>query len=1527
MLRWNSYGDEGHLRTPLGGTSAPAEQAQGGPLPAFMKENIDVLRTMIKELDNRGQEKVTPRKLFNEESGKAGSENSQMSPLVEEVGGYSFDGSSRSEARSRSKSKNVKSKPQSVRASRRKSSLDSGYDTVSDSGLEDLSMPYRRPKPMPFTSRITRFRYHRWAKLPPNTQVYEGNKDLEDHLSIFSAVAEQEEWPMPSVDGFEELSSKFLEEFSQQKRYDKDPTVIHGIKRNPNKGLQAFMDCFKAESAHIKGVPLERVWAFIRGEAAADTTEAIRSPWWEKSAGKASWSEHQNGSRNKSHRRGEGRNMGTCAPYARREGFIPLMKTPKEILAIDNVNFPPPPPMARRSEGKGSAKGREKIINMVRSQGYRKRPYKRVEHWMDNAITFPSMPRYQLMNYPVVVEAMTEGFRVRRIHVDGGSSSEVMYEHCIRREVSYPIGVIDLEVTMGECGKTQTVIMKFAVVKSPSPYNALLGRTGMRSLGAVASTIYSMMKFPTLNRIATISTTRETLRECRQIEEAQNLSPHAWVTDPTLMQTSSEVANPRLLLAPVETHPQRLGNEPMQLDGTEGRRQPDKEIMLPKRALIHTLRKNVDIFAWTPADMTGIPRAITEHSLDTYPHIEPKVKKKRSLALDRRKVVTDEVNEWLKADLNKACLKDLYLLSEIDWKIESLMGFQYKCFLDAYKGYHQIQMTKKDKENTAFHTEEGVFYYMKMPFGLKNAGATYQRLVYSAFKEQIGVNLEAYVDDMVIKSKTEQDIIKDIEQTFSTLRRINMKLNPKKCSFAMEEGKFLGYVVTSEGIRANPEKAKAVMDMPSPKTLKQMQSLSGKLAALNRFLSKSAERSLPFLDTLKKCTNKKDFRWTEAAEAAFLEMKKLVSELPTLTTPKKGETLMMYLAAANEAVSAVLLTERNGRQMPIHYVSRSLQGAETNYAPMEKLALALVHAARRLRRYFQAYPIKVITDSLIGQVLNNSGASGRLAKWAIELGDYGITYVPMVAIKGQVLADFPADTPTEISATAEVPNNPRVEDFLEPSNARGDLTSGPKAWRLYTDRASNNEGSGAGLILIAPDEVEYSYALRLNFFNSNNEAEYEALLAGLRIAKEMQVRDIHAFVDSKLVSNQVEGFRITHIPRAENRKADAFSKLAAVQFDHLSKKVLVEVLNERSVEAQEVNIVVEEEDPTWMTPIRNYLEGGKLPEDPIDARTLMEKIGNYTIEDGVLYRKSYLVPLMRCVGPLQANYVIREVYMGSCGMHDGPRQVVAKAMNLGFFWPSMHRDARELIRACDDCQAHAAVPRLPKADMISVTSAWPFMKWGMDKVGPLLEGPGRVKYQIVAIDYFTKWMEAKPLATITVGGEAQDSINLYFSLPPQGNGAVERANKSILRGIKTRLEKGGSTWAEEVPNVLWAHRTMKKTSNGETPFSLTYGTEAVIPAEIGIPTHRTSSVNEKTNDQELRLNLNLLEERREIAAIREARRNEVSRAANTGKLGPTWEGPYKVIQAFQSGAYKLSNMEGEEIHRTWHACNLRRCYM
>ncbi|GJU81870.1 reverse transcriptase domain-containing protein [Tanacetum coccineum] len=300
-----------------------------------------------------------------------------------------------------------------------------------------------------------------------------------------------------------------------------------------------------------------------------------------------------------------------------------------------------------------------------------------------------------------------------------------------------------------------------------------------------------------------------------------------------------------------------------------------------------------------------------------------------------------------------------------------------------------------------------------------------------------------------------------------------------------------------------------------------------------------------------------EYRWTEDAEKAFQEMKKFIVKLPLLTTPVKEETLYVYLAAAIEAVSAVLLTERKGRKCPIHYVSRTLNDAERNYAPIEKLALSLLHTSRRLRSYFEAHPIKVITDQPLKQILNKAQASGKLAKYLVELGAYNITYEPRNAIKGQVLAEFLSEAPV---------GTPPEEFFRLPAKAQN--RDEVEKWTLYTDGASNSKGSGAGL----------------------------------RMAKKMKVQDIDVKVDSKLVARQINGeyvasstsmvkylatmkeciagfrnFVIQNIPRNLNQKADILSKLATHAFDHLTKKVLVEVLAERSTDLKEVSAVVEEE--------------------------------------------------------------------------------------------------------------------------------------------------------------------------------------------------------------------------------------------------------------------------------------------------------------------------------------------------------------
>ncbi|GKA23905.1 reverse transcriptase domain-containing protein [Tanacetum coccineum] len=505
-----------------------------------------------------------------------------------------------------------------------------------------------------------------------------------------------------------------------------------------------------------------------------------------------------------------------------------------------------------------------------------------------------------------------------------------------------------------------------------------------------------------------------------------------------------------------------------------------------------------------------------------------------------------------------------------------------------------------------------------MPFGLKNAGATYQRLVDKAFQKQIGRNLEVFVDDLVIKSRTKHEIIRDMEETFKTLREINMKLNLKKSTFRIEEGMLLGYKVNTEGIMVSPDKVGAVLSLPSLKCLKDVQKLNGKLASLNRFFSKSAEKSLPFFKTLKKCTKKSDFQWTAEAEAAFKEMKKLIAELPTLTAPIEKEELIVYLAAAREP--------------------RALQGLEINYTSMEKLVLALVHASKRIKRYFQAHTIIVITDQPIKQVLSRPEVAGRLQKWSIELGEYDIKYRPRTSVKGQILADFiverseddPLDTPMEAK-----------EELLDP-------------WTLFTDGSSCVDGSRAGMILTNLEGEEFTYALRFRFDATNKEAEYEALIAGLRIAEQMGVKYLQTNVDSHLVTNQVNESYIAKEPHmiqylekvktlysslkksqsskyleVKTKKADALSKFASTSFTHLTKKVFVEELKEKSINEAEVLAVVEEEGDTWMTPIYNYLTEETLLAEKEKTRAVRRKSGRYVVINGVLYKKSYLGPWLR----------------------------------------------------------------------------------------------------------------------------------------------------------------------------------------------------------------------------------------------------------------------------------------------------------
>ncbi|KAK0571195.1 hypothetical protein LWI29_012312 [Acer saccharum] len=286
--------------------------------------------------------------------------------------------------------------------------------------------------------------------------------------------------------------------------------------------------------------------------------------------------------------------------------------------------------------------------------------------------------------------------------------------------------------------------------------------------------------------------------------------------------------------------------------------------------------------------------------------------------------------------------------------------------MDAYSGYNQIRMNKADEEKTAFTTDQGLYCYKVMPFGLKNAGATYQRLVNKIFARQIGRNMEVYVDDMLTKSVMTERHAEDLKETFKVLRRYKMKLNPNKCVFGVPSGRFLGFQVHQRGIEMNPEKIQALEEMASPRTLKDVQRLTGCLASLNRFIAKSTDRCAPFFKAIKKG---KRLEWNKECEAAFQKLKEYLGRAPILSKPMVGEILYLYLSVTEVATSSVLIRMEEGIQRSVYYNSKALLPAETRYSPAEKIALALITATRKLRPYFQAHAIEVYTDCSLKLIL------------------------------------------------------------------------------------------------------------------------------------------------------------------------------------------------------------------------------------------------------------------------------------------------------------------------------------------------------------------------------------------------------------------------------------------------------------------------------------------------------------------------------------------------------------------------------
>jgi hypothetical protein len=362
-------------------------------------------------------------------------------------------------------------------------------------------------------------------------------------------------------------------------------------------------------------------------------------------------------------------------------------------------------------------------------------------------------------------------------------------------------------------------------------------------------------------------------------------------------------------------------------------------------------------------------------------HVEKKNTRKIRICVDFR-------------DLNRATPKGEYPTPIADILIDSASGNKMISFLDGNASYNQIFMAKEDVSKTAFRCLGfvGLFKWVVMTFGLKNAGATYQRAMNLIFHDLLGVLIEVYIDNKVIKSVGFKEHMANLRISLERMKKYGLRMNPMKCAFSVSVGRFLGFVVHQHEIQIDTKKVESIQMVEEPTCKRDMQKLLGKINYLRRFISNLAGKVETFLP-LVRLRHEGEFIWGAEQKEAFEKIKEYMSTPPVLRPPKLGEGFKIYIAAQEHVIGAILLQEEGQKEFPIAYVSRPLLDTETRYAFVEKLCISLLYACSMFRHYILSSTCTVVCQyNVIKHMMSKPILSGRLGKWAYTLVEYDLVF-------------------------------------------------------------------------------------------------------------------------------------------------------------------------------------------------------------------------------------------------------------------------------------------------------------------------------------------------------------------------------------------------------------------------------------------------------------------------------------------------------------------------------------------------------
>ncbi|XP_034695730.1 uncharacterized protein LOC117921893 [Vitis riparia] len=718
--------------------------------------------------------------------------------------------------------------------------------------------------------------------------------------------------------------------------------------------------------------------------------------------------------------------------------------------------------------------------------------------------------------------------------------------------------------------------------------------------------------------------------------------------------------------------------------------------------------------------MSDLDPFIMQHHLPILPHAKPVKQKLRRLHPRWSLHVKEEIRkqlsvgflsvveypEWLAnvvpvpkkdgkvrvcvdfRDLNKASPKDDFPLPHIDLLVDSTVGHPMLSFMDV---------------------------------------ATYQRAATTLFHDMMHTDVEVYVDDM-IRDRT--DHLAALQRFFERIRQFRLRLNPKKCTFGVASGKLLGHIVSER-------------DICEP---------------IFRLLRKNQPTV-----------------WSDDCQRAFERIKECLLSPPVLVPLTPGRLLLLYLSVSDMALGCMLAQlDDLGKECAIYYLSKRMLEYECNYIMIERLCLALVWATRRLRHYMTEYSVLLVSQlDPLRYLFDRPVLTGKLMRWLVLLTEFDIHYVTHKSVKGSIIADHLASLPISDDKSVD-------DDF--PDEQIVSMTS-IKGWRLYFDGAANQSRFGIGILLISPQGDHIPRSVRLAFSDhhrlTNNIVEYEACITGLETALDLVIRQLEIHGDSNLVIQQTQGIwrtrdeklkpyhayldllidgfdvlRYIHLPREENQFVDALATLASMIVIPAGVTVRLLLIETRFAPAYYCLIgeIKDQIELPWYHDIYQFLSCDTYPESTStkDRRALRQLATRFVICGDALYRRSPDGLLLLCLDRTSTDRVMREVHAGVCGPHMGGHMLARKIMRVGYFWLTMETDCCQFVQRCQECQMHGDLIHVPPSELHALTSPWPFSIWGVDIIGKISpKSSSGHEYILVAIDYFTKWVEAASYARLT----------------------------------------------------------------------------------------------------------------------------------------------------------------------------------